>query len=86
MEVCCEGKNCSKREQCRVYENNYWKYHDNSQWAQYEDWSGYGSCNIYQDSETGETIIEEEHWCGDFSKDYKLFKELTHETTLLSEK
>ena len=59
MEVCCGGKNCSKREQCRVYESNYWKYHDNSQWAQYED------------------------WCGDFSKDYKLFKELTNKSTLL---
>lgn len=33
MEVCCAGKNCSKRKLCRIYEGNYWKYHDNSQWA-----------------------------------------------------
>lgn len=76
MEVCCAGKNCSKKEQCRVYENNYWKYHDDNQWAQYEDWSNYGSGTISQNVETGEMIVEEEVWCGDLSKDYKLFKEI----------
>lgn len=76
MEVCCAGKNCSKREQCRVYEGNYWEYHDNNKWAQYEDWSNYGSCNIRQNAETEETVYEEEVWCGDLSKDYKLFKEI----------
>lgn len=76
MEVCCAGSNCSKREQCRVYENNYWKYYDNDKWAQYEDWSRNGSCGITQNSETGETIYKSEYWCGDLSKNYKYFKEI----------
>lgn len=76
MEVCCVGKNCSKKECCRVYEGNYWQYHDSNQWAQYEDWSNFGSGTISQNAETGETIVEEEVWCGDLSKDYKLFKEI----------
>ena len=76
MEVCCAGNNCSKKERCKVYKNNYWEYHNDVNLAQYEDWSNYGSCAISQNVETGETIVKEEVWCGDLSKDYKFFKEI----------
>ena len=71
----CPGTKCLKIDKCRYSEKNYWTWNDNSKWVQVEDWSTQGSCNIHNDSETGKLIVEEEHWCGDLSKIYPMFKE-----------
>ena len=72
----CPATRCSKKKQCKYYEGNYWIWNDNTKWAQVEDWSVQGSCNMYNDPNTKELIIEEEHWCGDLSENYPMFKEM----------
>ena len=71
----CPATRCYKKEQCKYYEGNYWKWNDNTKWAQVEDWSVQGMVSVYNDPNTGKLIIEEEHWCGDLSENYPYFEE-----------
>ena len=70
----CGGSHCSKREYCKNYEGNFFRYNDNN-WVQYIDWSTNGSGSMGIDG-NGNTFIHEEHSCGDFSKTYLLFDEI----------
>lgn len=73
MSICCGGNNCSKKEQCKNYVNNYFDYHPN-EIAQFIDWSSHGFGYIGTDG------MAHGSWdCGDLSDDYKFFKEIKEE-------
>ena len=69
MSICCGASNCSKKEQCRTYENNYFEDHLN-ELAQFIDWSTHGWGKITNDG------CESHYDCGDLSDGYPYFKEV----------
>lgn len=74
MEVCCAGKNCSKREQCANYIVNY----NSNKTEQVIDWSRYGWGRIGIDAD-GNAYSEDHYDCGDLSDKYPMFQELQYD-------
>ena len=68
MSICCGGNNCSKKEQCKIYVNNYFEYHPN-EIAQFIDWSSHGWGKFTDNG------YECYYDCGDLSDGYPYFKE-----------
>ena len=69
MSTCCGASNCSKKEQCIKYVNNYFECHPNVV-AQFIDFSTYG-WGVQTDKG-----FKYRYDCGDLSDGYPYFKEI----------
>lgn len=78
--ICANGREntfevANKEELIRRVDNDEFPFHDAFIVGYLFGKHGY-KYRENQNTETGETIYEEEHWCGNLSKDYKFFKEI----------
>lgn len=76
----CQGEKCKRRNECMIWNGNYFKYNHTNEWKQLIDWSRYGSGGIACSEDGEKTYVQESYDCGDDSITYPKFVPIKEKT------